>query len=111
MIKRLAKCVREYKKQALITPLFMIGEVSCECVIPLITKNLINSIQTGCDMNEVIKDGTLLVLLALVSLSFGALAGKTCATASAGFAKNTISFIRSRIILSPTSTVSARLHS
>lgn len=88
MIKRLAKCVREYKKQALITPLFMIGEVSCECVIPLITKNLINSIQTGCDMNEVIKDGALLVLLALVSLSFGALAGKTCATASAGFAKN-----------------------
>lgn len=88
MIKRLAKSVREYKKQALITPVFMVGEVSCECVIPLITKNLINSIQDGCSMKDVTRDGIILVLLALVSLTFGALAGKFCATASAGFAKN-----------------------
>ena len=88
MIKRLAHCIKGYEWQTFITPLFMIGEVSCECIIPMITKNLINSIQDGCSMKEVTKDGLLLIAMALVSLTFGALAGKFCATASAGFAKN-----------------------
>lgn len=88
MIKRLAQFIKGYEWQTIITPLFMIGEVSCECIIPMITKNLINSIQDGCSMKEVTKDGLLLVAMALVSLTFGALAGKFCATASAGFAKN-----------------------
>ncbi len=88
MIKRLAHCIKGYEWQTIITPLFMIGEVSCECIIPMITKNLINSIQDGCSMKEVTKDGLLLIAMALVSLTFGALAGKFCATASAGFAKN-----------------------
>lgn len=88
MIKRLARFIKGYEWQTIITPLFMIGEVSCECIIPMITKNLINSIQNGCSMAEVTKDGLLLVAMALISLTFGSLAGKFCATASAGFAKN-----------------------
>lgn len=88
MIKRLLGCVREYKKQTFLTPVLMIGEVICECIIPVITAKLINSINAGCEMSDIIKYGLLLVLMAFTSLAFGVLAGKTAATASAGFAKN-----------------------
>ena len=88
MVRRLAGSVREYKKQAILTPVLMMGEVACECIIPLITKNLINGIQDGCAMNEIVKDGVLLLLMAFVSLGFGVWAGRLCAVAAAGFAKN-----------------------
>ena len=88
IVRKLAGSVREYKKQAILTPILMMGEVSCECIIPMITKNLINSIQDGCTMSDIVKDGVLLVLMAFVSLAFGVLAGKLCATAASGFAKN-----------------------
>ncbi len=88
MIKKLAKSIREYKKYAILTPILMIGEVSCECIIPMITAELINAIEAGTDMKQITKYGLILVLMALISLAFGALAGITCATASSGFAKN-----------------------
>lgn len=88
MIKKLSRSIREYKKDAILTPFFMIGEVSCECIIPLITAELINTINRGDGLNEIVKDGVLLVAMAFLSLFFGAMAGKTCASASAGFAKN-----------------------
>ncbi len=88
MIKKLAKSIREYKKFAILTPLLMVGEVSCECIIPMITAKLINAIEAGTDMGQITKYGLILILMALVSLAFGALAGITCATASSGFAKN-----------------------
>ena len=44
MIKRLAGCIRQYKRDTVLTPLFMLGEVSCECVIPLLTAELIHAI-------------------------------------------------------------------
>ena len=55
MIKRLLKCVREYKKPAILTPVLMIGEVVCECIIPVITARLINSINAGCEMTDILK--------------------------------------------------------
>ncbi len=88
MLKQLLSCIRGYRKQTILTPVLMIGEVVCECIIPVITANLINAINAGCEMNEILKDGLLLVLMAFASLAFGVLAGKTAATASAGFAKN-----------------------
>lgn len=88
MIKQLYGCIREYKKQTVLTPVFMIGEVVCECIIPMITAQLINSINSGCAMEDIVKYGIGLVLMAFLSLAFGVLAGKTAATASAGFAKN-----------------------
>lgn len=88
MIKKLSRSIREYKKDAILTPFFMIGEVSCECIIPLITAELINTINRGDGLNEIVKDGVLLIAMAFLSLFFGAMAGKTCASASAGFAKN-----------------------
>ena len=88
MLKKLARSIREYKKQTLLTPLLMIGEVSCECIIPLITKWLLDSIQNGCRMADIWRYGLMLVGMAVLSLTFGSVAGKLCATASTGFAKN-----------------------
>ena len=88
MIKRLSKCIREYKTVTILTPVMMIGEVVCECIIPMLTKSLIDQIQQGCTMNIITKYGLGLLAMALLSLLFGSLAGWFCATAAAGFAKN-----------------------
>lgn len=88
MLKRLAGCVKEYKKPTILTLLFIVGEAIIEIFIPFITANLVNQVKAGAEIDEVIKIGALLILLAGLSLSFGGLAGFTCAKASAGFAKN-----------------------
>lgn len=88
MIKRLSACIREYRLQTILTPLFMVGEVACECIIPLITSNLVNGIQNGCGMAQIVQYGVQLFLMALLSLACGVASGWFCATASAGFAKN-----------------------
>lgn len=88
MIKTLMGCVREYKKASILTPILVSVEVIMECIIPFFIAKLINQIENGMDMKMILIYGGVLVLLAFVSLLFGALAGSTCATASAGFAKN-----------------------
>ena len=85
---RLTHSVREYKKQTLLTPTLMIGEVVCECIIPTYTAQLINAIQAGSTLAEIAKYGGLLLGMAMLSLMFGILAGKFAADASTGFAKN-----------------------
>lgn len=88
MIKKLASCIREYKKSSILTLIFIVGEVVVECVIPFITANLVNQIKSGIQLEYIIKTGLLLVGLAVLSLCCGALAAYTCSKASAGFAKN-----------------------
>ena len=88
MYGTLLKCVREYKKPALLTILFIVLEAIIETIIPFITANLVNSIKNGTDITFIVKTGVLLILMAAISLSCGAAAGITCAKASAGFSKN-----------------------
>ena len=88
MIRQLAKSIREYKKVSIATPILVSLEVVMECIIPFITANLINEIKAGCGMDVLLRYGALLVVMAFLSLTFGALAGHTCATASCGLAKN-----------------------
>lgn len=88
MLKRLASCVREFKKPTILTLIFIIGEVIIETVIPFITAELVNRIKGGVEMGELLKTGLFLVLMACLSLCCGGIAGMTCAKASAGFAKN-----------------------
>ncbi len=88
MLKKLASCIREYKKHTVLTFLFMIGEAVIETLIPFITADLVNKIKGGLGMDEILKTGLLLTVMACVSLSFGGMAGFTCAKASTGFAKN-----------------------
>ena len=88
MFKKLFGCIRGYKKLSILTIILMVGESAIETCIPFITANLVSSLRTGADMNEVLKTGALLVVLAICSLICGGLAGFTSAKASSGFAKN-----------------------
>ena len=88
MIKKLVACVREYKKPTILTVLFIALEAIIECFIPFITADLVNKIQDGAQLNEIVKQGLILVVMAFVSLACGVIAGYTCAKASAGFSKN-----------------------
>ena len=97
MIKKLASCVREYKRPSLLTLIFIVGEVIIECLIPFITANLVNQIKAGVEMKRLITVGITLTVMAVVSLCCGGLAGLTCAKASAGFAKNLRNDIFDRI--------------
>ena len=88
MIKTLAKSIREYKKPSILAPVLVSGEVVMECIIPFITANLVNEIKDGIAMNRLLGYAGVLVVMAALSLTFGALAGSACATASCGFARN-----------------------
>lgn len=115
IIKRLAKCVGEYKKDSIITPILVAFEVVFECILPLITSSMINSIENfasggsgnvessdiiyginnaissiagGNALLSIVYHGIFLIIIAILSLICGGLAGKTVANASAGFGKN-----------------------
>ena len=88
MIKRLARCVREYTLPSLLSPLCMIGEVTMEIFIPLVLAELLRQgIEPGY-MPAVWKYGGLLALCALCSLAFGVASAFFAAHASTGFARN-----------------------
>ncbi|MBQ4509797.1 MAG: ABC transporter ATP-binding protein [Clostridia bacterium] len=107
-IKRLAGFIGEYKKASILSPVIVALEVVMECLIPFFTADLITYVETG-DKSQLLTKGIvtfvennistnslavtgfycgILIIMALCSLSFGALAGIYCSTASCGFAKN-----------------------
>lgn len=88
MIKRLLKSVREFKKDALLTPFFVVLEVVMEVIIPMVMALLIDKGIDGQDMAAIWKYGIILVLCAMLALVFGAVAGTFAARASTGFARN-----------------------
>ena len=88
MIKTFVKCIREFKAPAIITLLFMVGEVLIEVLIPFFTADLVNDIKAAAPMREVVRIGLILVAMAIVSLGFGAGGGYYGSKASAGFARN-----------------------
>ncbi len=90
MLKKLIGCVREYKKPTILTLIFIVGEAMIETLIPFITAKMIDRIQEndGELMSSVLRLGLLLVLMAMLSLACGGIAGVTSAKAAAGFAKN-----------------------
>ncbi len=97
MIKNLFSRVREYKKDAIITPILMIGEVAMEVLIPTLMALIIdNGVEKG-NISYVVIAAFVLLLCALLSLLFGALGAKTGSKASAGFATNLRNDIYSKI--------------
>ena len=105
-IKRLAGFIGEYKKASILSPVIVALEVVMECLIPFFTADLITYVETG-DKSQLLTKGIvtfvennistnslavtgfycgILIIMALCSLSFGALAGIYCSTASCGFA-------------------------
>lgn len=88
MIKKLASSLREYKKDSILTPIYVVFEAVIDIIIPLLMANLIDYGIDEKNMNYVLQMGLLLLLGAFFAMFFGALSGKSAATASAGFAKN-----------------------
>ena len=88
MFKTLAKSIREYKKPTILTPIIVLFEVIMECAIPFIVSQLFEELNKKSDLKIIALYGIILVVMALLSLTCGALAGKFCANASCGFAKN-----------------------
>lgn len=87
MIKTLMKSIRDYKKAAIETPVFVALEVMFECILPFVMATLINNM-TEDSLEPIIKYGSILLVMAMLSLLFGVLAARKAATAGAGFAKN-----------------------
>ena len=88
MIRRLARCLREYKWTALVSPLAMIGEVAMEVTIPLVMAQLYDQGIAAGNMTVVAQKAMLLVLCAVVSLIFGILSATYASKAATGFARN-----------------------
>ncbi len=88
MLKTLGAHIREFKKDSILTPVFMIGEVIMETIIPLLMASIIDDgVQAG-NMNHIYLIGALMLVAALFSLTFGILGGQFGSRASAGFARN-----------------------
>lgn len=88
MIKRLSQCIREYKKDAILSPLYVLVESLLDVAIPFVMAGLIDKgIEAG-NMSMILRYGAILVGFALVALTFGALSSRSCARATAGFARN-----------------------
>ncbi len=88
MLKTLGAQVKEYKKASILAPIFIVGEVIMELLIPLLMASIIDKgVSTG-NMKHVFIVGGMMIVIAMFSLLFGVLSGKYAALASTGFAKN-----------------------
>lgn len=87
VFKVLSGSIREYKRAAIASPIFVAGEVVLECTIPFVMALLINSVEAS-NMNNILMYGGILLAMAAVSLVAGMFSGVYAAKASAGFAKN-----------------------
>ena len=88
-VKTLLKSVRQYKKPSIITPVFMLLEAFCECLLPFFMAQMINEAALAAgNLEHIATYGSILLILAAVSLTSGVLAGRFAAQASCGFATN-----------------------
>ena len=89
MIRTLAKCIREYKTAAILTPIFILCESLLEVYLPYKMADMIDYLDIkNPEMKQILLKGLVLFGIAFASLVFSALAGKYAAVASSGFAKN-----------------------
>ncbi len=87
-IFKVLKSVREFKKYAIITPLFMIGEAAVECALPLVMTEFVERIETVNSIQELLPFILVILAMAIVSITCGILGGRFAAYAASGFAKN-----------------------
>ncbi len=88
MIRKLSHFIGEYKKITILTPVLMVLEVLCEVFIPFLMSKIIDDGINKGDMDFVVRTGLLMMLMALLSLVFGAAGAILACKASAGFEKN-----------------------
>lgn len=88
MVKTLSKYIKEFTKDSILTPIFMIIEVICEMIMPLLMASIIDEGVESGNLNHIYKIGGLMVVCAIVGLIAGLLGAKLASRASAGFARN-----------------------
>lgn len=88
MIELIKKCVRNYKKSSILSPIFVSIECVFDILIPYVMTLLLDEGIKSSDTGAVLLYGGLLIVMSLVALLFGALSGVACSTASNGFATN-----------------------
>ena len=88
MIKTLASYVKEFKKVSLLTPVWMVGEVVMEMIIPLLMASIIDDGVNKGDMGHIYRVGMIMMAAAALGLLFGVLGGVFGAKAATGFARN-----------------------
>ena len=88
MLKRLAKCIREYKLPSFLSALFVSLEVVMEVLIPFEMADMLDHGINAGDMDFVVQSGIRLVIFASLVILFGNLAGRAASTAACGFGKN-----------------------
>lgn len=88
MIKRLMSSIRQYKKDSILTPVYVTFESIMEVVIPTLMAYLIDYGISKKSLSCIFEIGLALVLCSVISLISGVLAGRSASIASAGFAKN-----------------------
>ena len=87
-MKELLKQVKQYKKDSILAPVYAALEVVMEVIIPFVMALLIDEGVEKGDMNKIVFYGVLMIVLAMISLFAGMMAGKYAASASTGFACN-----------------------
>jgi ATP-binding cassette subfamily B protein len=88
MLKKLLENVGEYKKDTILTPIYVVLEVIMEVIIPLLMAKIVDVGLANSDIGYVVKIGIIMLLSSFLALFFGVISGKTAAKASTGFAKN-----------------------
>ena len=88
MIKKLAKCIGEYKKETILTPIFVGIECAFDVIIPFLMAFLIDNGINKKDSKAIIAIGILLIICSFIAIYTGVKSGKYAAKATAGFAKN-----------------------
>lgn len=88
LVKTLSKYIKEFTKDSILTPVFMIIEVICEMIMPLLMASIIDEGVENGNLNHIYKTGGLMVVCAIIGLLSGLLGAKLAARASAGFARN-----------------------
>lgn len=88
MNRKLFRSIREYKKESILAPVFVVLEVFMEVLIPLLMANIIDIGIANGDMGYITEMGILLVVMAMLALFLGAIAGNMAAKGAAGYAKN-----------------------
>ena len=88
MIKRLTACIKEYKRDTILTPIFVIGEVAFDVLIPMMTGKLLDEGVKAGSMEHILRYGVMVVAMALIALLLGALSGRYAARAATGFSRN-----------------------
>ena len=84
----LTSCIREYTRDAILTPIFVVGEVAFDVLIPMMTGKLLDEGVKAGSMSHIVQYGLTVVGMALVALLLGALSGRFAARASTGFSRN-----------------------